>query len=300
MLKKNHLIIAGTHKSGTTSLFNHLSSHPQISPSKVKETHFYTPLRYGKQIGTYQDYLAYFHNIKPNTKFILEASPSYFYGNSALFGRIRNDLGNRLKCIVILRNPVDRLVSFYNHAQYAMYLPKDLSFEHFLTQSIKGSKGVEQDNPIARGVREGYYLNYLKEWDQEFKSETKILFFEHFIQQSECQLKEIANWLELDSALEIDKANKSNQSRGFNYRGLHKMALHLNRKAEPFFNRSPILKKKLRSIYGQLNDSGKKYKPNKEIQLTLEDLYRDSNQKLADYLLQQDNSINLPDWLKSK
>ncbi len=42
-----NLVIVGVVKSGTTSLFNYLSQHPDICPSDVKETRYFDPLRFG-------------------------------------------------------------------------------------------------------------------------------------------------------------------------------------------------------------------------------------------------------------
>ena len=40
------LIIGGTSKAGTTSVFNYLASHPQICASEEKETRFFLDLDY--------------------------------------------------------------------------------------------------------------------------------------------------------------------------------------------------------------------------------------------------------------
>ena len=38
------LVMVGTYRSGTTSLFRYLSDHPQVAPSSLKETGYFLPV----------------------------------------------------------------------------------------------------------------------------------------------------------------------------------------------------------------------------------------------------------------
>lgn len=46
MNEHRYLIIAGTTKAATTSLFNYLADHPEICASNVKETRFFLDADY--------------------------------------------------------------------------------------------------------------------------------------------------------------------------------------------------------------------------------------------------------------
>lgn len=47
--EKKFIIIGGTSKAGTTSLYRYLSDHPMISQSKLKETGFFLDGFYKKE-----------------------------------------------------------------------------------------------------------------------------------------------------------------------------------------------------------------------------------------------------------
>ena len=111
-------IIIGAQKSGTTSLFNYLSRHPQVIPSFTKEVHYFDG---GKDPGidTYARgsgwYRAHFPIKTMSGRYTLtgEASPLYIF-NPAVPQRIFRLLP-QVKLIALLRNPVERAVSHYYH-----------------------------------------------------------------------------------------------------------------------------------------------------------------------------------------
>lgn len=108
---KCNLIIPGFGKSGTSSLHEYLDLHPNICMSKPKETHFFA---IDKQYGKGSD----FHNRifegcgEKSVMYYGESSTIHCLWKPALT-RIKNDLDNP-KIILILREPVERLLSHYN------------------------------------------------------------------------------------------------------------------------------------------------------------------------------------------
>lgn len=108
---KPNFIIIGAMKAGTTSLYNYLASHPQISGSKIKETNFFTT---DKNFGKGLDwYLSLFDN---KMKFAFEASPDYTKRHiyNGVPQRIHSILPD-IKLVYILRDPIKRIVSHYTH-----------------------------------------------------------------------------------------------------------------------------------------------------------------------------------------
>lgn len=102
-----NLIVIGTVKGGTTSMYEYLREHPQVYMSPMKETNFFSsrwPLR------TQADYEAQFDGVNGEAV-IGEASPGYL----AFPGVARriHDLIPAAKLIAILRNPADRAFSEY-------------------------------------------------------------------------------------------------------------------------------------------------------------------------------------------
>lgn len=105
-------IIIGSMKSGTTSLYRMLASHPDIGMSRDKETDFFiVEKNYGRGIDWYRA------QFDPSRTIHGEASPNYTKVDD--FGgvpeRIRAALPE-VKLIYLVRDPVDRLVSQYRHS----------------------------------------------------------------------------------------------------------------------------------------------------------------------------------------
>ncbi|MGM0558429.1 MAG: sulfotransferase domain-containing protein [Myxococcota bacterium] len=110
------LLIIGAMKAGTTSLFEYLADHPQVSRSSMKEPAFFVrDERSGRGRSWYEahwDWNPKCHRVA------LEASTSYtraptFEGAPErmlrLYGR------EKLKLIYLLRDPIERIISQFNH-----------------------------------------------------------------------------------------------------------------------------------------------------------------------------------------
>lgn len=115
-------LIIGSQKCGTTSLYRYLTAHPDIRPATVREIGFFnTYEHYSKGLAWYR---SHFPSIlrKSFSKLILgrnlltgEADTSYIVSPHAL-RRISRILP-KAKLILILRNPVDRAYSHYQHSR---------------------------------------------------------------------------------------------------------------------------------------------------------------------------------------
>ena len=84
-------IIAGAPKSGSSSLYWWLSSHPEVCASKTKETHYFDDAVYPRfnasanyiehGLGRYEQF---FEHCTQEAKVIMEATPIYLYQENAL------------------------------------------------------------------------------------------------------------------------------------------------------------------------------------------------------------------------
>lgn len=111
IVKPNFLII-GAARSGTTSLFQYLESHPDIFMSAVKEINFFSNEKYWA-LGP--DW--YFRHFSGAThKCIGEASTSYtsYPHSSYAPERIREYLPDA-RLIYVVRDPIERFISHYLH-----------------------------------------------------------------------------------------------------------------------------------------------------------------------------------------
>ena len=113
----DHLII-GTQKGGTSSLYNYLCEHPDISPATAKEIHYFSEhIEKGEEwyrghFAT-EAFLAARTRIRGRRPLSIESSPDYMFHPhtppraAALLPDAR--------LLVLLRNPVDRAFSHYRH-----------------------------------------------------------------------------------------------------------------------------------------------------------------------------------------
>jgi len=110
-MKPNFLVI-GAARSGTTSLFQYLESHPNIFMSEVKEINFFSNENYWlKGFNWYEK-----HFRRANVDIIGEASTSYT--QAPFYDQVAKRIFNykpEMKLIYVLRDPIDRFMSHYLH-----------------------------------------------------------------------------------------------------------------------------------------------------------------------------------------
>ncbi|MCF6159556.1 MAG: hypothetical protein E3K32_13525 [wastewater metagenome] len=299
MRKKPNLIIAGVTKGGTTSLFSYLSRHPEICSSSIKETCYFLPLRYGNTISSDNKYTEYFKHYR-NEKYLLEATPGYFYGSKTIPQRIYEELG-KIKILIIFREPVSRLFSFYKAFKGRMVIPKEMSFEEYVNScmdhmDVFKDSLVEKDTPY-RGIREGFYSNYLEDWYRYFGDSLKIMFFEHLKDNPLLFMNRLCNWLEINSSIySSGEFPVENRSALYKNKFLHKAGIIANRRLESFFRKLPKLKQILRELYYFANESSFEDKILPDTHSHLKSLYIPYNKKLYDMLTEKDYK-DMPNWL---
>ncbi len=106
-----HFVISGAQKSGTTTLYDQLCLHPNIFPALQKEINYFN-WNYRNSLNWYKAHFPKQH--AHSESFVTgEASPYYMFYPHA-FRRMSKDLPN-VRIIMMLRNPVDRAYSSYQH-----------------------------------------------------------------------------------------------------------------------------------------------------------------------------------------
>ena len=103
-------LVLGAQKAGTTALYEYLTRHPQISGPSWKEVSFFD--RHWARGESW--YRGNFPNVaRTRGKHVGEASPSYVF--HPLAPRRVQEVVPEARLIVLVRNPVDRALSQYNH-----------------------------------------------------------------------------------------------------------------------------------------------------------------------------------------
>lgn len=299
-----NLIIAGVHKAGTTSLFTWLAEHPAVCGSSIKEIGYFMPLHYGTPLTPIENYSSYFKDCTGNKKIRLEASPSYIYGGKKIIDAIKTQLTGA-KILIVLRNPTERLFSFYERKKVNTYLPADLTFKMFFEKSvalqhIHETSGANDETLFIRGVKEGYYVNYLPDWFNAFTpAQLKICFFENMKADSELFMKDICNWLDIDAGFFNSQNLKAeNTTTTYGNTSLHKMAIKINRGFESFWRNNMWLKRSIRKMYNSVNKGGAREKLSAADKQMVDELYQPFNQRLA-ILLNKEGIESLPAWLQT-
>tara|TARA_B100001540_G_scaffold126815_1_gene113093 strand:- start:1025 stop:1852 length:828 start_codon:yes stop_codon:yes gene_type:complete len=169
-----NFIIAGTVRSGTTSLYNYICNHPSVLPAAYDEIGFFDS---NFQLGTmwYQSMFPtkkQMELVQEKTNFCLtgEDTPFYFWNKDAI-KRISELIPN-CKIIMIFRNPVDRAYSNYQLGKREN--KEDLSFEKTIEiekQIInKGTKNLNFSEPRTYLIKSLYSLQ-LKNWLKSFSKD---------------------------------------------------------------------------------------------------------------------------------
>lgn len=216
MAKKQlpNFLIIGAAKSGTTSLHEELSKHPEIFMCNPKEPHFLANLpdntiggNYGYPRVDEAGYYSLFQKVK-NEKIIGESSVSILFYKNAI-KKAKSLLGQNIKIVVVLRNPVDR--AFSNYMMHVRDGFENKTFEEALELEEERKKENYWWGYFLKeaGLYGEQLANVLSFYDS---SQVKVFLFEDLIKNRETTLKEICEFLEVSSDFDFQKPIKSNTS----------------------------------------------------------------------------------------
>lgn len=204
-------LIIGAQKCGTTSLLQALNAHPLVVPPKVKEPHYFD-LRFHENILWYRRRFPVARPWRSNQplrpvrrRVRGEATPYYlFHPLSA--ERIAHTLPN-VKLVVLLRNPVDRAYSHYQHNVRANREP--LTFPDALDaepQRLAGEAEKIRNRPGYYSythqhysyLTRGEYVTQLNPFTRLFPRENLlVLKAEDFFSATTFWVNEVLHFLEL-------------------------------------------------------------------------------------------------------
>lgn len=201
----------GAAKSGTTTLYDILRQHPDVYIPSFKEPHFFDiPENYKNGVNWYEK--NYFKNA--NQKIIADFTPSYFFDKESP-KRIFESLGDKVKFVVILRNPVDRAYSHYLHSIREEH--ENLSFIESLISEKDRLQNFEKEGDYLSYLRNSYSLQgqygdmlerYLKYYSVE--DFLFIHFEEEFLEKRDQTIQKILNFLQIKNEVKLKTDLKSN------------------------------------------------------------------------------------------
>ena len=175
-------IIVGAQRAGTTSLYNYLIEHPLIMPAFRKEVHFFDS-NYNKGLHWYKAFFPFkFEKTLKQNSLTGEASPYYlFYPHTA--ERIKKKLP-KIKIIILLRDPVDRAYSHYNHEVNLGH--EQLSFKEAIGKEeerlapeykkiMNDDKYYSFNHDHYSYLARGRYIEQIESWVNQYPSDQLII-----------------------------------------------------------------------------------------------------------------------------
>ena len=197
-----NFFVVGAVKAGTTSLHAYLSRHPEVFMSPLKAPHYFSSFEFKPEFdnfvpvirdpNTYQDLFAGSEGYKA----VGEASPSYLSDANAAM-RIRSAIPNA-KIIVSLRDPVQRA---YSH--YLMEFRQGRETQQSFGDALEADRRrPEKGYGVSfQYVELGLYAKQIERYLAAFgDSKLLVILFEDLVRETPAVMKEVADFLEIDSA----------------------------------------------------------------------------------------------------
>lgn len=203
-----NFVIIGAQRSGSTSLFRYLSTHPQVIGSREKEVKYFTAF----PDYPWSWYRHQFPDDLPAGAVVGEATP-YYLPHPLAPKRVGERLPNA-KLVAILRNPIDRALSHYYHerARGTEWLefpeavglePTRLAGEFDRLVSEPGYTSIAYQNHSY--VTRGFYAEQLRRWYQWVsKDQVLVVRSEDLYQEPLATLNRVIAFLGLVPLVAID------------------------------------------------------------------------------------------------
>jgi len=280
-------MIIGAQKSGTTTLFDFLSKHPDICVPDTKETRFFTKDEFYKKGENYLKHL-----LKNKSKISIGGCA---YAHQLFFTEFAERVykqNNKIKLICILRNPIDRAYSAYWFAKRNIW-ENSSTFEEALEKENLRIKGNYLEFAELTYLNHGHYYQQLQEYLKIFdKEQFFILLTEDLKNEPKKTYSSLLEFLGVNSKEELLNFNdESNQSGWPRFPFLQRVLVSVDswykrsfRKVTTaefrYFVRKNFLKPVIR-----FNVQPFKYPPMREdTRSRLREYFRDHNRRLSDLI----------------
>jgi hypothetical protein len=295
-----NLVIVGVSKAGTTTLFDLLARHPQVCPSSTKETRYFQAVRHGEPLASIDTYRAYFRGCQ-GEPVVMECTPDYFYGGMATAETIR-DVCDDPRVVVILREPVSRLISFFRFMRARLQLPSDVTLEDYVARcaTVPDDGMNERGNNVWTGVWGGHYERFLPAWLETYGERCRIEFFDDLVAEPAELVDGLARWLGIDgAALMGDHVRAQNATVAYRSPLVQRGAAAVAKAARPVLRRYPRLAARARDTYQAVNERPDAPEPiSADVREQLQAIYAPGNALLRDQLVTA-GVTRLPDWLRA-
>ena len=181
-LQGPNFLIIGVMKCGTTAFYDYLVKHPQILPAIIKEPGAIGLAQTNNKLKKNLDYyLSLFPPIPSASNFVTGEASTLYIWNQEAANNVLNYFPNT-KLIVILRNPVKRVISQYQH----FLIKKNLNRENrnleetIILELEELSEITEPAQLIEKMTAKNYlrhslYVYFLEKWMKIFPREQFLI-----------------------------------------------------------------------------------------------------------------------------
>jgi Sulfotransferase domain len=240
-------LIIGTQKGGTTSLYNYLQDHPSIASASRKEVHYFDRrLNLKKGLIWYRGHFPtrlekyYAHHLQKKTFVTGEATPEYLF--LPHIPQKAAKVVPHVKLIVLLRNPIDRAYSQYQHAVVDGYETRSFE-EAFISQAARIAEErvtILQDTDYERNafmqnnyLMRSLYIDQLQRWMRLFPREQfLILKSEEFYADPAVALNQVLDFLNVPAS---ELHGRKNEYQPYNYNQYAMLDMAVRKRLIAFF-----------------------------------------------------------------
>jgi len=195
--------IIGAQKSGTSWLHHQLQRHDQVWMPHDKDPEIHLTTQHDCQLLKHRQSqslqpgilrgdcnAAYFWTTSAIESSITSAADDNHHFNNDIVSAFSACVGNRVKIIVLLRDPVDRAISAYLH--------------HIGMHSLDPSVAII-DAPATLGIISmGFYAVHLRQWLQGFAPEQMLLLPAPTADNTDPLLNRLSSFLQINGFAEAD------------------------------------------------------------------------------------------------
>lgn len=207
-------MIIGAQRAGTSSLYRYLAAHPQIVPSVRKETEYFS-----REYRLGEDWYRAHYPLRLRPGLTFEATPDYLCFPGA--AERASALVPAARIVVILRDPVERAWSHYNHMVRLGF--EELSFDDALeTESSRIADDLAAIGDSGRRPNEflrfnytyrGHYAEQIRAWIDAFgRDQTHVVTFEELMEKPAAVLPALTDFLGVEPRGTAGWGNRSYRS----------------------------------------------------------------------------------------
>jgi hypothetical protein len=291
-----NFIVVGVSRAGTTTVFNALAAHPQVCGSSTKETRYFQAIRYHEPLAPISTYQAYFrrHRDEPVT---MECTPDYFYGGAPTAAAIKDTCDPRIA--IILREPIDRLISFFQFMQVRLQIPEQMTLRQYVDrcQAVPEADMSLRASNVYTGVWGGQYARFLPDWLAAFPGRCDIHFFDDLVADAAGLLDEQCRQLGITPLGSTARIEPENSSDAYRSRAAQRVAAGVAKQSRAMFRRYPAIYEGARRAYETVNQRERAQPPVAQtVRREISAVYQPWNDLLGQQL--RDAGLErLPAWL---